>query len=150
MQNTNNKNEQFMDKLNKVGNAIKKINLAHLIDELEKLQEIAYKLDFVNEDNIEEMKRRELVMEAKESCTRLLKEHLDGFLTNDPGAVYEDWIRVLHPDNVDFENDSIDHRFYVEDSDHRHMWNEKMMAQVDSVERIVDSRHILPAHNDHA
>ena len=86
-----------MDKVNRVGNAIKKLNLAHLIDELEKQQEIAYKLDFVNEENIEETKRRELVREAKESCTRLLKEHLDGFLTNDPGAVYEDWIRHLHP-----------------------------------------------------
>mmetsp|Transcript_3773 Transcript_3773/g.5779 ORF Transcript_3773/g.5779 Transcript_3773/m.5779 type:complete len:140 (+) Transcript_3773:70-489(+) len=139
-----------MNKLNVVGNAIKKINLAYLINELEKQQEIAYELEFVNEENMEEMKRRELVKESKESCARLLKEHLVGFLTNNPGAVYEDWIRHLHPDNADYDDGRIDHRFYVEDSDHRHMWNEKMMEQVDCVERIVDSRHILPAYNHHA
>jgi len=123
-----------------------KINLVHLIDELEKQQEIAYKLEYINEENVEEMKRKQLVTEAKNSCTRLLEEHLDGFLTNNPADVYEDWIRQLHPDNVAYDDDRIDHRFYVQDSDHRHMWNEKM-EQIDCVERIVDSCHILPAYN---
>lgn len=122
---------------------MQKINLAHLIDEMEKQQEIAYALEHVNEENMEEMKRKELVKEARDACTRLLKEHLDGFLINNPGAVYEDWIRHLHPDNAYFADDRIDHRFYVEDSDHRHMWNQKM-EDVDCVERIVDSRHVLP------
>jgi|AntRauTorckE5430_2_1112549.scaffolds.fasta_scaffold22244_2 hypothetical protein len=135
-----------MNNLQKLGNVIKKINLANLIDELEKQQEIAYKLEYMNDENMEEMKQKELVQEAKQSCTRLLAEHLDGFLTNIPGAVFEDWIRHLHPDNADYDDGRIDHRFYVEDSDHRHMWNEEM-EKIDCIERIVDSRHILPAYN---
>ena len=47
-----------MEKLKKVGKALQKINLAHLIDEMEKQQEIAYELEHINEENMEEMKRK--------------------------------------------------------------------------------------------
>jgi hypothetical protein len=125
---------------------LQKVNLARLIDEMEKQQEIAYTLEHINDENMEEIKRKALVKEAKDECTRLLKEHLDGFLINNPDAVYEDWIRHLHPDNAYYEDERIDHRFYVEDSDHRRMWNQKM-EDVDCIERVVDSRHILPVYN---
>ena len=102
-----------------IGNAIKRVNLAHLIDEMEKQQEIAYKLEHMNNENMEEVKRKELVNKAWKECMVLLKEHLDGFLLNSPDAVYEDWIKHLHPDNVDVDDDDddddedrIDHRFY--------------------------------------
>ena len=96
-----------------IGNAIKRVNLAHLIDEMEKQQEIAYKLEHMNNENMEEVKRKELVNKAWKECMVLLKEHLDGFLLNSPDAVYEDWIKHLHPDNVDDDDDDrIDHRFY--------------------------------------
>eukprot|EP00979_Chaetoceros_neogracilis_P004188 scaffold740_cov246-Chaetoceros_neogracile.AAC.6 len=42
-----------------------------------------------------------------------------------PDAKYEEWIRELHPDNAEYADaEIIDHRFYAEDSDHRHIWNE--------------------------
>lgn len=100
----------------KMAKAVQKVNLAHLINEMEKQQEIAYELERVNEETIEENQRRELVNKAKLSCERLLHQHLDGFLINVPEAVYEDWIVHLHPDNVhmhDVDDQRIDHRFYV-------------------------------------
>jgi len=139
-----------MDKLKAVSATLQKINLAHLIGEMEKHQEVAYQLEHINSENIEELKRREMVKEAVAACMKAIEEHLDGYLCENPNAVYEDWIRHLHPDNADFVDDSgrtkIDHRFYVEDSDHRRMWNE-YMEKIDCVERIVDSRHILPSYS---
>eukprot|EP01083_Nonionella_stella_P024346 67246_1 len=136
-----------MDKLKSVGKAFQKINLAHLIDERERQQEIAYQLEHVNEENIAEIKRKEMVKEAVAACKSAMKEHLHGFIRNCPDAVYEEWIRQLHPENADFEDDRIDHRYYTEDSDHRHMWNEYMMErEIDSAERIVDSKNILPTY----
>ena len=137
-----------MEKLKKVGKALQKINLAHLIDEMEKQQEIAYRLEHINEENIEEMKRKQMVAEAVAACKRAMKEHLHAFLEANPGTVYEEWIRQLHPETAEFEDDRRDHRYYTEDSDHRHMWNECMMEQdVDCAEKIVDARHILPSYN---
>lgn len=137
-----------MNKLKAVGMALQKINLAHLIDEMEKQQEIAYQLEHINEENLEEVKRKEMVEEAVAACKRAMKEHLHAILAERPDTVYEEWIKQLHPDNAYFDDDRIDHRYYTEDSDHRHMWNECMMeSDIDSAERIVDSRHILPSYN---
>jgi len=137
-----------MNTLKSAGKALQKINLAHLIGEMEKQQESAYKLEHINEENIEEMERKQMVEEAVAACKKAMKEHLHGFLANNPDTVYEEWIKQLHPESADFDDDRIDHRYYTEDSDHRHMWNECMMERgIDSAERIVDTRHILPSYN---
>ena len=159
-----------MNQLKSVGKALQNINLAHLIDEMEKQQEIAYQLEHINEENIAEVERREMVDEAVAACKKAMEDHLHGFLKNcnsnsgdgnddgndddnnrryvAPVYCYEEWIKQLHPESAEFEDDRIDHRYYTEDSDHRHMWNECMMEEeIDCPERIVDARHILPSYN---
>ena len=57
------------------------------------------------------------------------KSHLEEFLIKNPSGSYEEWIRELHPDNVD-QNGILDHRFYLEDSDHRQLWNDSLAGSV--------------------
>jgi len=120
------------------------LNLPRLIGEMERCQEIAYVLEEINVDTKEEIKRKQMVRDSIEACRRAITDHLDMFLKENPSAVYEDWIRDLHPDNALFAI-GIDHRFYVEDSDHRHMWNQ-CMEDNDFGERIVESRHLEPSY----
>ena len=110
------------------GNQLQKVNLGKLIDEMEHDQEVADKLEFINQETQEEAARKELVREATEACQREIANHLEEFLERRPDATYEDWILELHPDNVEqgyfFEElTEVDIRFYVKDSDHRLMWN---------------------------
>mmetsp|Transcript_19303 Transcript_19303/g.28561 ORF Transcript_19303/g.28561 Transcript_19303/m.28561 type:complete len:112 (+) Transcript_19303:377-712(+) len=60
--------------------------------------------------------------EAGQMMLDIDRQHLDDFIKKKNQATYEEWISDLHPDNVQ-ESGGIDHRFYVHDSDHRHMWN---------------------------
>lgn len=111
-----------------VGNQLQKVNLARLIDEMEHDQELADKLEFVNQETKEEAARKELVREATEACQKEIEDHLEDFLDRHPDATYEEWIKELHPDNVEKgmlldEFTVVDLRFYVEDSDHRIIWN---------------------------
>jgi hypothetical protein len=73
-----------------------------------------------------------MVRESAKMTLEIDQQHLQEFLAkhqNSGNAVsYERWIGELHPDNVLPDGGGIDHRFYVEDSDHRIMWNETMMG----------------------
>lgn len=116
--------------LQKVGQKVQKLNLARLIDEMERDQELADQLETVNVEVKEEMKRKALVREAVARCHEEIEKHLDSFLRIHPDGTYEEWIRELHPENVQqgkILDDLwvIDERFYVESSDHRKLWNER-------------------------
>jgi len=122
-----------------VGNKLQKVNLARLIDELEHDQELADKLEFINQETQEEAARKDLVREAMEACQAEIENHLEEFLERRPDATYEDWILDLHPDNVEqgtfFEDFTVvDSRFYVMDSDHRLLWNHH--------EKVPPERHV--------
>ena len=122
-----------------VGNQLQKVNLAKLIDELEHDQELADKLEFINQETKEEADRKDLVRQATEACHAEIENHLEDFLERCPDATYEDWILDLHPDNVEqgrlFENfTEVDLRFYVKDSDHRLLWNRH--------EKVPEERHV--------
>lgn len=72
---------------------------------------------------MERMKRATL-----EACMVEVETHLDRFLKSNPWTgTYEQWIGELHPENLRVNPHSgemvIDHRFYVEGSDHRRLWN---------------------------
>ena len=121
-------------KLRSVRKVLRNLNLPRLIDELE----------HQHEEQLQEDERRAMVNEAVAACMKDITEHLRDFIHKHPFAEYEDWIRALHPDNADFEDGkTIDHRFYVEDSDHRLMWNGEMVKLGG---RIVEARHILPTY----
>jgi len=127
-------------KLKKIGNSVQKINLFKLIGEMEKDQDLAYELEHVNESVREENARKDICRRAQAECLRDITEHLEHFISKHPCASYEDWIMDLHPDNaLDYSNGEalihtrsgnelfkIDHRFYVEDSDHRKIWNNSL------------------------
>ena len=112
-----------------IGNALQKINqtvnLAHMIDLLEQQQELADYMEVVNTENKEEQERKRLCREATALCLKEIHEHCTTYLREHPDdASYEEWIRECHPDNVEDDGRAtIDHRFYVMDSDHRIIWN---------------------------
>mmetsp|Transcript_19195 Transcript_19195/g.27335 ORF Transcript_19195/g.27335 Transcript_19195/m.27335 type:complete len:136 (-) Transcript_19195:1341-1748(-) len=75
--------------------------------------------------------------EAEESCLVATKDHLLEFLREHPNASYNEWIEDLHPENahagtlLEGLSKTIDHRFYVEESDHRRLWNDNLHTYLD-------------------
>lgn len=77
--------------------------------------------------NREREESEAMVADAARMMLDINRRHLNEFLITHPYATYEEWIGKLHPENVtqqDKTTTTIDHRFYVEDSDHRMLWNE--------------------------
>ncbi|KAL7517848.1 hypothetical protein ACHAWX_002726 [Stephanocyclus meneghinianus] len=109
-----------------------KVNAMQLdIEEEEARREIErYHLRQVEERDLEEMMK--VKKEAEERTLTLTKDHLISFLREHPGATYEEWIEDLHPENahdgtlLEGFGKTIDHRFFVEESDHRRLWNENL------------------------
>ena len=86
-------------------------------------------LNMFNERMKEEMMRRDVRREAEQACLQTMREHLETFLPDHQGATYEEWIFAFHPENTQdvsliMEHKEVDERFYVEESDHRRLWNE--------------------------
>lgn len=144
-----NRRQRLQAQVKKVGVTLQKFNLAKLIDDMEHDQEFADRLEVVNTDLQEEAQRKDLVREAYAKCHAEIQSHLTDFLDQQPDATYEDWIQDLHPDNVSdgtllSDLKQIDFRFYVEDSDHRVMWNE---AVPDDRKKIAPRTFQVPADN---
>ena len=59
--------------------------------------------------------------EATAACFKCILDHLEEFIMEYLDATYEQWIANLHPENMNA--DQVDHRFYVECSDHLQIWN---------------------------
>jgi hypothetical protein len=117
--------------LQRIGQGVQKLNLGKLINEMEKDQELADRLESINQESNEEIKRKAIVEEAVQRCHREITNHLDSFLSTHPHATYEEWIYDLHPENVQqgkILDDlfTVDPRFYVQSSDHRLLWNDKV------------------------
>uniref|UniRef100_A0A7S4HUN3 Uncharacterized protein n=1 Tax=Odontella aurita TaxID=265563 RepID=A0A7S4HUN3_9STRA len=79
----------------------------------------------------EETQRQMLIKESCDACLKAISDHLELFLLETPYVTYEEWIEELHPENAQsrrnlVQGKSIDHRFYVEGSDHRSLWNENL------------------------
>ena len=114
-----------MNTLKIIGNNLQKINNAKLIDDLERQQELA-DLKLLEEEE----EGRVLCRKAIAACMQTILKHLEVFLEYNSQATYEDWIMKLHFDNTDDHRhekvELIDHRFYVEESDHRIIWNKNM------------------------
>lgn len=67
---------------------------------------------------------------SRAACLVEIASHLDMFVQRQPFASYEEWISELHPEstrNTDtWAGAGIDYRYYLEDSDHRVLWNAKV------------------------
>mmetsp|Transcript_5303 Transcript_5303/g.12038 ORF Transcript_5303/g.12038 Transcript_5303/m.12038 type:complete len:602 (-) Transcript_5303:85-1890(-) len=130
--------------------------------------QLAEKLNAINIDMEEEEARKEieqynrmqrdkrdledmmkLKKEAEDSCMKATKEHLLGFIKDDPNAKYHQWIEEFHPENahdgtlLEGMGKTIDHRFFVEESDHRHLWNENLFTFLDP--KSSEGRDFVPA-----
>ena len=129
----------------KITKAIQKLNLVKAIDKMEQDQGVADMLEDINKEILEEQKRKSICRKAKESCFLAIQEHLSDFLKQHPYGTYEEWITDLHPDNVreSASDDGIDHRFYVEESDHRILWNETILNTINNSDKPVDDAYIF-------
>ena len=120
--------------------------------------ELIQQLERMNMENEQEQQRRAIRLQAKELMMQAVQDHLDSFLEEHPDASYEEWIQDLHPENtyedavlLEGLDDSgkakraIDHRFYVEESDHRQLWNERcqqdMLKATSSTDSTASSTH---------
>ena len=56
---------------------------------------------------------------SQEACRAIQRDHLEQFLQANPGATFEAWIAMLHPENV-----TLDHRMKLPESSWIQMWNE--------------------------
>jgi hypothetical protein len=83
-----------------------------------------------------------LCREATEACLREVISHLHNFIqdSEDCDVKYEDWIKDVHPENVD--GSRVDHRFYVKDSEHLSIWN-AFMEKLNRESKMVSPRTIL-------
>mmetsp|Transcript_17228 Transcript_17228/g.32610 ORF Transcript_17228/g.32610 Transcript_17228/m.32610 type:complete len:165 (-) Transcript_17228:14-508(-) len=103
-------------------------------------------IDFISKEIIGNQERNELVRKSQSECMKEITDHLFQYLHENPDATYEEWIASLHPDNAAYTDGRIDHRFYVEESDHRLLWNE-CMSTMQSEERIVSPKSLEPNYN---
>jgi hypothetical protein len=125
------KKQALAQGLRQVGAKIQKFNIAKLIGEMEMDQDLAYQLEGLNEHLQDEKERRDVKREAEAACMETMVDHLQEFLILNPTtATYEQWIEDFHPENtsegklLQGMSKEIDLRFYVQESDHRIMWNQ--------------------------
>jgi len=114
-----------------------KLNAMNLdMEDAEAQREIDQRMRNLQEQQeLEEMMR--IKKEAEESCLVATKDHLLEFLRDHPDASYNEWIEDLHPENahagtlLEGLSKTIDHRFYVDESDHRRLWNDNLHTYSD-------------------
>lgn len=74
---------------------------------------------------MERMKRATM-----EACMAEVESHLVRYLQDNRNGTYEEWIASVHPENQQVNPCTgervIDHRLYVEGSDHRRLWNTRV------------------------
>ena len=99
--------------------------------------------------DMEEMMR--IKKEAEESCMNATREHLFEFVRDNPDGTYQEWIEELHPENahagtlLEGLGKTIDHRFFVEESDHRRLWNDSLYTYLDPNDSSCEGRKFVPA-----
>jgi len=121
-----------------------------------KMRSSVGRLNCMNRKNNEDTKSsvdsdrltKEAVAACNEACMTVLKDHFENFVNANPKATYEKWIEDINPENahegllLEGLGKTIDHRYYVDDSDHRRLWNEHLTTG--SV-----SRAFVPVRNTH-
>jgi len=109
-------------------------------------EQLVEQLEAINRENEEEQLRRRIRLEAKHAMLAAVRNHLQSFLAQNPNASYEHWIEELHPENaqegqlLEGLDKTIDHRFYVEESEHRQLWNESCETDPSKTRSLVSPR----------
>ena len=109
-----------------------------IVQFIRKIISISKKLDQRSEQKkrAEDKEIDRICREATEACLRAIITHLYTFIQDfdNCDALYEDWLHEVHPENCD--GLAVDHRFYIEESDHRLIWNE-LMERRNQISRVV-------------
>lgn len=109
-------------------------------DDIATLTTSVSKIQIISQEIIERQQDNAVVRESEAACMEEISNHLKSYILRNPSGTYEGWIEELHPDNVVVNDESgydkrnktkgsniyIDHRFYLEDSDHRKLWNQSI------------------------
>lgn len=117
-----------------------KSNITQFVDQQQKQPTLSGQLSSLNERMKEEAERRDVRRISEEACLNAMREHLFAFLMETPSATYEQWIENLHPENtqdpqlLEEMDKEVDLRFYVEESDHRTLWNEHVRDPVRQIQ----------------
>lgn len=133
-----------------LGNKLSKINLGNLIDKMEEDQGLAKSLELLNSRMKEEVERQEVRRESEQLTLKVITDHLNEFLTENPLGTFEEWIEDLHPENANQgellrDIQQIDERFYVMESDHRRLWNEAIEKQAKSGDKSSYAHRLVEA-----
>ncbi|CAJ1936373.1 unnamed protein product [Cylindrotheca closterium] len=114
-----------------------KTNIGQLVDQQQQPQpDLSNQLNTLNARMKEEAERRDVRKVSEEACRNEMKSHLEEFLQKMPNATYEQWIEDLHPENLSDPqllkemDKEVDLRFYVKESDHLILWNQKVQDPV--------------------
>ena len=109
-----------------------KLNAMNIDVEEEEAQKEIEQFNRTQQDKKDLEEMMAIKKEAEEKCLSATKDHLISFINDNPTARYNEWIAEFHPENahdgalLEGMGKTIDHRFYVEESDHRRMWNENL------------------------
>ena len=116
----------------------------------------ADKLEFINQEILEGQAMQEIVRESQAHCLKEMIFHLTLFLSDYDDSndnyidtcnhTYEEWIAELHPENAEYVDGRIDHRFYAEESDHRQLWN-TYMEILGFEDHAVSAKCVQPSYN---
>ncbi|KAL3936976.1 MAG: hypothetical protein SGBAC_007811 [Bacillariaceae sp.] len=117
-----------------------KTNITQFVDQNQQPQpDLSNQLNTLNARMKEEAERRDVRRVSEEACRNEMRSHLDDFLQKTPKGTYEQWIEDLHPENLSDPqllkemDKEVDLRFYVVESDHLILWNEKVQDPIRAV-----------------
>jgi hypothetical protein len=71
------------------------MKLPRMIDKLEQDQCFADKLEFINQEIVEDQKRKEIVRISKSEGMKEIVGHLEDYLRENPNGCYEDWVSTV-------------------------------------------------------
>ena len=141
-----------------VGGASKTLRVSRLVERLrarntEGTDRCSLNHDEGEEEELGAEELARLKHEAIETCLNATTEHLLKFVKDRPSSKYDEWIEDLHPENahegtlLEGLGKTIDHRFFVEVSDHRRIWNENLFTFLDP--KCSTGRVFVPARARH-
>ena len=135
----------LQDGIRSIGNKLQQFNISKIVDTSTGTNDFESLNSIVKEHQEFHILKRQ----AEEACLQEMKVHLQEFLRKYKHEhdgfhpTYEEWIENIHPENAyegklltDYKEKEIDLRFFLQDSDHRKLWNETVPK-----ERFVKARN---------
>ena len=123
----------LQDGIRSIGSKFQQFNISKIVDTSTGTNDFESLNSIVKEHQEFHVLKRQ----AEEACLQEMKVHLQDFLRtymqehDGFHPTYEEWIENIHPENAyegklltDYKEKEIDLRFFLQDSDHRKLWND--------------------------